>query len=66
MVIADTVRATEACRFSHQRLDQRALGDPVAKAALTIGAGQARPTAAHMVRRALAAPPGPGDRPDGR
>ena len=59
VVIADTVRATEAGRVSHQRLDQRALGDPVAKAALTIGGGQAGPTAAHMVRRALAAPPGP-------
>ena len=59
VVIADTVRATEAGRVSHQRLDQRALGDPVAKAALTIGGGQAGPTAAHLVRRALAAPPGP-------
>ena len=31
----------------------------MAKAALTIGGGQAGPTAAQMVRRALAAPPGP-------
>ena len=59
VVIADTVRATEAGRVSHQRLDQRALGGPVAKAALTIGGGQAGPTAAQVVRRALAAPPGP-------
>ena len=59
VVIADTVRAAEAGRVSHQRLDQRALGGPVAKAVLTIGGGQAGQTAAQAVRRALAAPPGP-------
>ena len=59
VVIADTVRAAEAGRVSHQRLDQRALGGPVAKAVLTVGGGQAGPTAAQAVRRALAAPPGP-------
>ena len=59
VVIADTVRAAEAGRVSHQRLDQRALGGPVAKAVLTIGGDQAGPTAAQAVRRALAAPPGP-------
>src|SRR6195256_458930 len=41
VVIADTVRAAEASRVSHQRLDQAALGGPVAKAALTIGGDQA-------------------------
>jgi acetolactate synthase I/II/III large subunit len=59
VVIADTVRAAEAGRVSHQRLDQGALGGPVAKAALTIGGDQAGQTAAQVVRRALAAPPGP-------
>ena len=59
LVIADTVRAAEAGRVSHQRLDQEALGGPVAKAVLTIGGDRVRQTAAQAVRRALAAPPGP-------
>ncbi len=59
VVIADTVRAAEAGRVSHQRLDQAALGGPVTKAVLTVGGDQAGPTAAQAVRRALAAPPGP-------
>ena len=59
VVIADTVRAAEAGRVSHQRLDQRALAGPVAKAVLTIGGDQAGQTAAQAVRRALATPPGP-------
>ena len=59
VVIADTVRAAEAGRVSHQRLDQEALGGPVAKAVLTVGGGQAGPAAAQAVRRALAGPPGP-------
>jgi acetolactate synthase I/II/III large subunit len=59
VVIADTVRAADAGRVSHQRLDQGALGGPVAKAVLTIGGDRAGPTAAQAVRRALAAPPGP-------
>jgi acetolactate synthase-1/2/3 large subunit len=53
------VRAAEAGRVSHQRLDQAALGGPVAKAVLMIGGDRAGQTAAHAVRRALAAPPGP-------
>jgi acetolactate synthase-1/2/3 large subunit len=59
VVIADTVRAAEAGRVSHQRLDQGALGGAVAKAVLAVGGGQAGPTAAQAVRRALAGPPGP-------
>jgi acetolactate synthase I/II/III large subunit len=59
VVIADTVRAAEAGRVSHQRLDQGALGGAVAKAVLTVGGDQAGPMAAQAVRRALAAPPGP-------
>jgi acetolactate synthase-1/2/3 large subunit len=59
VVIADTVRAAGAGRVSHQRLDQAALGGPVAKAVLMIGGDRAGQTAAHAVRRALAAPPGP-------
>jgi len=59
VVIADTVRAAEAGRVSHQRLDQAALGGQVAKAVLMIGGDRAGQTAAHAVRRALAAPPGP-------
>jgi acetolactate synthase-1/2/3 large subunit len=59
VVIADTVRADEAGRVSHQRLDQAALGRPVAKAVLTTGGEQAGPVAARLVSQALAAPPGP-------
>jgi acetolactate synthase I/II/III large subunit len=59
VIIADTVRAAEAGRVSHQWLDQGALGASVAKAVLTIGGDRAGPTAARAVRLALAAPPGP-------
>ncbi|MGO9220493.1 MAG: hypothetical protein ACLP5E_22450 [Streptosporangiaceae bacterium] len=59
MVISDTVRAAEAGRVSHQRLDQGALGRPVAKAALTIGTDRAGQASSRLVSRALAAPPGP-------
>ena len=59
VVIADTVRAAEAGRVSHQRLDQRALGRPVAKAVLTVGGAQAGRVAAWLVGQAAAAPPGP-------
>ena len=59
VAIADTVRADEAGRVSHQRLDQAALGASVAKAVLTIGGDRAGQAAARAVRRALAAPPGP-------
>ena len=59
VIIADTVRAAEAGRVSHQRLDQGALGRPVAKAVLTVGGDQAGQVAARLVRLALAAPPGP-------
>jgi acetolactate synthase I/II/III large subunit len=59
VVIADTVRAAEAGRVSHQRLDQGALGASVAKAVLTIGGDRAGQTAARAVRLALAGPPGP-------
>ena len=59
VVIADTVRAAEAGRVSHQRLDQAALSRPVAKAVLTVGGDQAGPVAARLVSQALAGPPGP-------
>jgi acetolactate synthase-1/2/3 large subunit len=59
VVIADTVRAAEAGRVSHQRLDQGALGRSVAKAALTVGGDQASRVAARTVGLALAAPAGP-------
>jgi acetolactate synthase I/II/III large subunit len=59
VVIADTVRAADAGRVSHQRLDQGALGRPVAKAVLTVGGDQAGQLAARAVRLVLAAPPGP-------
>jgi acetolactate synthase-1/2/3 large subunit len=59
VVIADTVRAAEAGRVSHQRLDQGALGRSVAKAALTVGGDQAGQVAAGAVGLALAAPAGP-------
>ncbi len=59
VVIADTVRAAEAGRVSHQRLDQAALGRSVAKAVLTVGGDRAGQAAAQAVSLALAAPPGP-------
>src|ERR1700690_1617870 len=59
VVIADTVRAAEARPASHQRLDQGALGGPVAKAVLTVGGAQAGRVAAWLVGQAAAAPPGP-------
>jgi acetolactate synthase I/II/III large subunit len=59
VVIADTVRAAEADRISHQRLDQAALGRPVARAVTTIGGSQADDTAQDAVQLALAWPPGP-------
>ena len=59
VVIADTVRAAEAGRVSHQRLDQAALGRPVAKAVSAIGRDQPGQVAAGLVAQALAAPPGP-------
>ena len=59
VVIADTVRAAEAGRVSHQRLDQRALGRPVAKAVLAVGGAQAGRVAAQLVSQAIAGPPGP-------
>jgi len=59
VVISDTVRAAEAGRVSHQRLDQGALGRSVAKAAVTIGGDRATQVAERAVSQALAAPPGP-------
>ncbi|HEY2284252.1 MAG TPA: thiamine pyrophosphate-binding protein, partial [Streptosporangiaceae bacterium] len=53
VVIADTVADA---RISHQRIDQAALGRPVAKAAVTVGGPRA---AAAAVGIALAAPAGP-------
>jgi acetolactate synthase-1/2/3 large subunit len=55
VVIADTVPSA-APRITHQRIDQDALGRSVAKAAITVGGPR---TAAHAVRTAAAAPPGP-------
>jgi acetolactate synthase I/II/III large subunit len=59
VVIADTVRAAEGDRISHQRLDQEALGRSVAKAVVTVGGASAEKAAARAVRDALAPPPGP-------
>jgi acetolactate synthase I/II/III large subunit len=59
VVIADTVRAAETGRISHQRLDQEALGRSVAKAVVTIGGNGAEKRAARAVRDALAPPRGP-------
>jgi acetolactate synthase I/II/III large subunit len=59
VVIADTVRAAEADRISHQRLDQVALGQAVAKAVVTIGQTRADDSAADAVMLALAPPAGP-------
>jgi acetolactate synthase-1/2/3 large subunit len=53
VVIADTVADT---RISHQRIDQKALGRSVAKAAVTVSGPRA---AARAVATALGAPPGP-------
>jgi len=59
VVIADTVRAAETDRISHQRLDQEALGRSVAKAVVTVGGTGAEKAAARAVRDALAPPQGP-------
>jgi acetolactate synthase-1/2/3 large subunit len=59
VVIADTVPADQRDRVSHQRLDQAALGQWVAKAALTAGPGQPEQAADLAVGLALAAPAGP-------
>jgi acetolactate synthase-1/2/3 large subunit len=59
VVIADTVPAHQRDRVSHQRLDQAALGRPVAKAALTAGPGRPGQAAELAVRLALTAPAGP-------
>jgi acetolactate synthase I/II/III large subunit len=59
VVIADTVRAAESDRISHQRLDQEGLGRPVAKAVVTVGGTGAGKAAARAVRDALAPPRGP-------
>jgi acetolactate synthase I/II/III large subunit len=59
VVIADTVRAAETDRISHQRLDQEALGRSVAKAVVAIGGKGADKGAVRAVRDALAPPQGP-------
>jgi len=59
VVISDTVRAAEAGRVSHQRLDQGALGRSVAKAAVAVGGDRAAQMAERVVSQALAVPPGP-------
>ncbi len=59
VVIADTVATADASRVSHQRIDQAALGRPVAKAAITVGRRHPGEVAARIVQLALAAPPGP-------
>jgi len=59
IVIADTVRAAESDRISHQRLDQEALGRAVAKTLVTVGGTGAEKAAARAVRDALAPPAGP-------
>ncbi len=59
IVIADTVPARDRGRVSHQRLDQAALARSVAKAAVTVSAGQAGREAGLAVALAQAAPAGP-------
>jgi acetolactate synthase-1/2/3 large subunit len=59
VVIADTVPARDRGRISHQRLDQAALGRAVAKAVVTVGAGQASEAAGQAIRIAVSRPAGP-------
>jgi acetolactate synthase I/II/III large subunit len=59
VVIADTVRAAEAGRISHQRLDQVALGRSVAKDVVTVGGKHAGESAARAARLAATPPAGP-------
>lgn len=59
VVIADTVRAAEAGRISHQRLDQVALGRSVAKGVVTVGGNRAREVARRAAQLALTPPMGP-------
>jgi acetolactate synthase I/II/III large subunit len=59
VVIADTVPSPDRYRISHQRLDQVALGASVAKAAVTISAGNAGRAVRTAIALAAAAPAGP-------
>jgi acetolactate synthase I/II/III large subunit len=59
VVIADTVPAQDRDRISHQRLDQAALGRPVAKAVVTVGADPASQAARRAVQVAVTRPAGP-------
>jgi thiamine pyrophosphate-dependent acetolactate synthase large subunit-like protein len=59
VVVTDAVPPGEANRISHQRLDQRAMFEPVAKASLAIGGSDPGDTARAAVELALAPPWGP-------
>ena len=59
VVIADTVRAAEAGRISHQRLDLAGLGRSAGKNAITVGRDRTAEAAAEAVRQALQPPAGP-------
>ena len=59
VVVADTVPARDRNRISHQRLDQDALADSVAKATVTAGGDAPERAAELAVRLALAPPAGP-------
>jgi acetolactate synthase I/II/III large subunit len=59
VVIADTVPARDRARISHQRLDQDALGQAVAKAVVTVGGEEPERAADLAVRLAVAQPAGP-------
>lgn len=59
VVVTDTVPARERERISHQRLDQDALGDSVAKASVTASGDDPERAAERAVRLALAPPAGP-------
>jgi acetolactate synthase-1/2/3 large subunit len=59
IVIADCVARGDGARFTHQRLDQSALGSSVAKGVGVIAAANATETVEKAIRLAIGAPRGP-------
>lgn len=59
VLVTDAVATGEADRIAHQRLDQRALFEPVTKWSATVGTGDAAATALSAIAAAIAHPRGP-------
>ena len=59
VLVTDAVSSADYGRIAHQRIDQRALFDPVTKWNATVGDGDSAATARHAVAAAMTAPRGP-------